>query len=442
MPQIQTSFMRLLLALTISIIMCSLGGCVRNVDDGSYRYPYLDPYLATTTIAIMKGRDERWGDDTIRSLEIDLLPDRNAVPLLEGKGKLRFRLYQSQGKAPLIIIVPGLGSSAYEGSASFIAESLVASGFHVMVMPDPLNWNFALAASTSGFPGDHFADATDMYRAMQAALRHVTDHQHVSVGSIGLMGFSEGALCAAYVDKLDAEQGDIDFGTTLLINPPVDPLVAIRKIDAMAQIGITLTPKERAHVQAFAFGTGVHALKQDYDDPDYFADWDQRLRMTRTQIKYLIGASLFSAIGDTMYVIELAQHPGILKTPVNSGFRTARLEEARSIGLLGYLERFLLPRLRVADPLMDMETLNASSSLKAIGPALAKSRRVFLMHNRDDILLSPGDIDYLERIFGDRVTIYPRGGHLGNLWYPRNKQDIVAHFRHFLGTERSLEDLY
>lgn len=153
MHPIQASFMRLVLALTMSIVLCSLGACMRNVEDRSYRYPYFDPYLATTTIAIMKGRDERWGDNTIQGLQIDLLPGRNAVPLLEGKGKLRFRLYQSRGTAPLVIIVPGLGGSAYEGSASFIAESLVESGFHVMVMPDPFNWNFALAASSSGFPG-------------------------------------------------------------------------------------------------------------------------------------------------------------------------------------------------------------------------------------------------------------------------------------------------
>lgn len=442
MHPIQTWCKPSLRAFTISLILCSLASCARKIDDGVYRYPYADPYLATTTIAIMKGRDERWGDDTIQGLEIDLLPGRNDVPLLEGKGRLRFRLYQAEGKAPLIFIVPGLGSSAYEGSASFIAELLLANGFHVLILPDPLNWNFALAASTTGFPGDHFADAADMYRAMQAALRHVSDHLNVGIGKIGLMGFSEGALCAAYVDKLDSERGDIGFGTTLLVNPPVDPLVAIQKIDAMAQIGRILTPEKRAHVQAFAFGTGVHALKQDFDDPDYFADWDQRLRMSNTQIKYLIGASLYSSIGDTMYVIELAQRPGVLKTPISPGFRTARLDEARSVGLMGYIERFLLPRLRVDDPQMDIETLNANTSLKAIGPTLAKSRRVFLMHNRDDILLSPGDIEYLERLFGARARIYPRGGHLGNLWYAQNKRDIVAHFRHFLSQDGPAEDLF
>jgi pimeloyl-ACP methyl ester carboxylesterase len=442
MPQIETPLVRWLLALTISVISSSLGASARTVDELSYRYPYRDPYLATTTIAIMKGRDEGRDNHMIRDLEIALLPGRNDVPLLEGKGKLRFRLYQNQGKVPLVIIVPGLGSSAYAGSASYIAELLFANGFHVMVLPDPLNWNFALAASTSGFPGDHFADAADMYRAMQFALRHVTDQQRVRIGKIGLMGFSEGALCAAFVDKLDSEQGSINFDTTLLVNPPVDPLAAIRKIDAMAQVGQSLSPDERARVQSYAFGTGVRALKKDYDDPDYFDDWDRRLRMTNKQIQYLIGAALFSDVGDTIYVIEQVKRPGVLKAPLSRDVRSARLDEARSMGLLGYLERFLLPRLRVDDPQLDIETLNASTSLRAIGPALAKSSRVFLMQNRDDILLSPGDIEYLEYTFGDRATIYPRGGHLGNLWYPPNKQDIVAHFRRLFGSHQWLEGLF
>ena len=30
---------------------------------------------------------------------------------------------------------------------------------------------------------------------------------------------------------------------------------------------------------------------------------------------------------------------------------------------------------------------------------------------------------------GDQVTLYPYGGHLGNLWYPDNKEAILKFFR-------------
>jgi hypothetical protein len=429
-------FKSLVLALFVGLAIGSQTARAVYVDEVEYDYPYIDPYLATTTIAIMKGRDEREARDTILDLQVELFPDRDDVPLLEGKGSLRFRLYRAQGTAPLIVLVPGLGSPAYTGSASYLAELLVRNGFHVMVMPDPLNWNFALAASTSGYPGQSFADAIDMYRAIRAAIRHVVGEGHVAVSKLGLMGFSEGALNAAFVAKLDQEKGILNFERILLVNPPVDLLFAIGKIDELAKLGATLSPEERQHVHAYAFGTGVKALKQEFDDPEYFSDWDKRLRLSDKQIRYLIGAALFSEVGDAIYTIEQFKEPGVLKTPVSWGSRTLRLDEARSIGVLGYMEKYLLPYLRRTNPRLNVKTLNDQSSLKAIGPFLAKSSRVYLMHNRDDILLSFGDVAFLERTFGGRATVYPLGGHLGNLWFDRNRQDIVKTFRPLLPPRR------
>jgi acetyl esterase/lipase len=429
MHSLQHLFKSLLLILPVALVAWAPQSSAVYVDEVDYGYPYMDPYLATTTIAIMKGRDEREARDTILDLQVELLPDRNDIPLLEGKGNLRFRLYKAQGTAPLIVLVPGLGSAAYTGSASYLAELLVRNGFHVMVMPDPLNWNFALAASTSGYPGHHVIDALDMYRAMRAALRHVVNHEHIAVGKLGLMGFSEGALNAAFVAKVDQEQGILNFEQVLLINPPVDPLFAVTKIDELAKLGATLSPAERKHVHAYAFGTGVKALKQEFDDEEYFSNWDKRLKMTDKQIRYLIGAAMFSEVGDMIYTVELFKHPGVLKTPVSWGSRTLRLDEARSIGVLGYMEKFLLPYLKRDNPRLDVKALDDQTSLKAIGPFLAKSHKVLLMHNRDDILLTDGDMAFLERTFGQRATIYPLGGHLGNLWYDRNRQDIVDSFR-------------
>ena len=45
------------------------------------------------------------------------------------------------------------------------------------------------------------------------------------------------------------------------------------------------------------------------------------------------------------------------------------------------------------------------------------------MHNADDVILKPGEIDFFSEVFGDRATIYPHGGHCGNM----NYRDNVAH---------------
>ena len=76
---------------------------------------------------------------------------------------------------------------------------------------------------------------------------------------------------------------------------------------------------------------------------------------------------------------------------------------------------------------MTRESLIAGSSLKRIEGYLRESNKIALMTNADDIILAPGEIDYLRDVFGARATIYPRGGHCGNLEF----RDNVAHMIDF-----------
>jgi len=80
------------------------------------------------------------------------------------------------------------------------------------------------------------------------------------------------------------------------------------------------------------------------------------------------------------------------------------------------------------------------NSLREVKPLIEKNPAIFLMHNLDDILISPEDIVYLEKIFGDRAIIYPYGGHLGNLWYPDNKKHMLQVFKPMLQNNASISN--
>lgn len=130
-----------------------------------------------------------------------------------------------------------------------------------------------------------------------------------------------------------------------------------------------------------------------------------------------------------MYTASLAHATEILRTPIDWGHRSARLEEARRSGLMDYLRGVSASGAeRVPDRDARLERLVRESSLKAIAPGLRDDPRVFLMHNADDFLVSREDLEFAEAGFGDRATIYPHGGHLGNLWHPRNRRDILSVF--------------
>lgn len=195
----------------------------RRVDAALYPYPYQDPYLASTTVAILKDRDQRYVWSEAQALELELIPGRNQVPLLEGKGKLHTRYLPQPGPAPLIVLLPGFGGSAYSGSARYVAQLFQDHGFQVLSLPSPFHWNFALAASRSALPGLTERDSAELYRAIQAALDQIRRRYHAEITTIGLIGLSHGALVAGYLSKLDAEERRVGFGTTLLVNPHRPP---------------------------------------------------------------------------------------------------------------------------------------------------------------------------------------------------------------------------
>lgn len=404
----------------------------QSISKADYLYPYKDPYLATASILIMQG-SEKPPTSTIWNQRIKLLDHRDDIPLLEGKGTLRYRFYQQKGPAPLVFIIPGLSGSAYVGTARYVAEWLASHGFHVLIMPSPLNWNFALAASVSGYPGYTKDDTKDLYSAMRLVLNDVKTSRHAEIGKIGMLGFSDGALYTGYICKMDSELKQIGFDKYLLINPPLDLLDAARKIDQMAKIGNGYSNNTKFDLQAYAFGEGVEAMNNDIDDPSYFASLDKRLGLNDQEIEYLIGKNMNDSVGDAVYVIDIDKNEKVLKTQLSWKFRSARIKEASSYGLMGYVQKFLIPHLqKTGQKGMNIKTLGAVDSLREIGPILQKNQAAFLMHNQDDIIVSKSDVAYLEKVFGDRAKIYPYGGHLGNLWYPENKKHILDVFKPLL----------
>ena len=70
----------------------------------------------------------------------------------------------------------------------------------------------------------------------------------------------------------------------------------------------------------------------------------------------------------------------------------------------------------------------ASAGRSAVACTLRSAKKITVMHNADDIILEPGEIDFFKEVFGDRATIYPVGGHCGNMDYPDNVTHMVAAF--------------
>ncbi len=135
-----------------------------SLEADDYNYPYHDPYVATVTTAILNGE----GDTPRLKRQVVHVPGlagRNRLPSLEGRGELSVAFYRQRHLAPLLFILSGIGSNPYFGLAPYFARLFYQEGSHVVILPSPMSWNFALAASRSGAPGYSPEDARDLYEA-------------------------------------------------------------------------------------------------------------------------------------------------------------------------------------------------------------------------------------------------------------------------------------
>src|SRR5215831_9506017 len=156
---------------------CSPAVNVRAVDSAitavdqrqTYPYPFRDPYLATITAAALDPDGLTPGLKR-QVVHVPVLPERNHLPTLEGRGEVSVTLYRQHRPAPLLFVLSGIGSNPYFGLGPYFANVFHREGFHVVVLPSPMHWNFALAASPSGAPGYAPDDARDLYDLMQRTL--------------------------------------------------------------------------------------------------------------------------------------------------------------------------------------------------------------------------------------------------------------------------------
>jgi hypothetical protein len=68
-------------------------------------------------------------------------------------------------------------------------------------------------------------------------------------------------------------------------------------------------------------------------------------------------------------------------------------------------------------------------SLKSIEDYLRTSDRMYAMHNEDDLILEPGEVEFIRDVFGDRAMIYRNGGHMGNIQHRELVEHMVQVFQ-------------
>jgi pimeloyl-ACP methyl ester carboxylesterase len=409
------------------VVLISLGLLWGSASAQDYKYPYRDPYLASITTAILNAEGHVSGLKR-QVVHVPVLPGRNALPSLEGRGDLSVALYKQSRPAPLLLIVAGIGSNPYFGVATYFAGLLHRKGFHVAILPSPMSWNFALAASRSGAPGYVPEDARDLYVAMQRTLDVLKTRSGLRITRIVFMGVSLGALEGAYLSVLDAKEGKLGIERYLLANPPADLTFAVKKLDEMDALREKFGRAKSESLMLKAMAVAQPFTEERREHPDFGKLVKGFSVFTNDELQFLIAGFLELVLPELVYVSEVIQDRNAGKvTPPEV---RKRIHDAKSVTFTEYSEKIGVPvwRVQTGDLQADLDAFMKQGSLAPILDELRGNPRVYIIHNADDFLAESKSIDELKEAMGSRMVVYPYGGHLGNLWYSPVRNYVLGVF--------------
>lgn len=406
-----------------------LGLWTHSIEAADYKYPYQDPYLATATTAILSD-DGATASVTSTIVRVPGLPGRNNLPNLEGRGDVGLALYRQNRPAPLLFILAGLGSNPYFGVAPYLASLFYKDGSHVVILPSPMSWNFALSANRRGAPGYAPEDARDLYAVMQKALTVLRDRHDVKTTAINFMAVSLGGLEGAYLSVIDADERKIGIDKFLLVNPPIDLAYAVKKIDQWNALAGKFGRAKSQQIVAKAVAIVDSFSDVRRDSPAVFARLAKKFAgFTTEELQFLIAGNLQSQLPELIYVTQVMHDQKVLSALKHD--KRKRLEEAKGFTFTDYNEKIAVPlwQKQAGNTDADLEKFIQGGSLARIVARLRGNPKVQIMHNADDFMAERESIEALKDALGDQVMLYPYGGHLGNLWYPENKEYALRYFR-------------
>jgi hypothetical protein len=407
----------------------------------AYDYPFDNKLVATILGTPTEFRAEVPKKVPVKVHKIEVWPGREIPKVFWYQEEMGFSFIRQKKTAPLIFIIAGTGADYKSSKMLGMQRAFYQAGFHVLSVSSPTHPNFIVTASSTMVPGDLTADAKDLYQAMQMAYERVK--KRVSVSEFYLTGYSLGAAESAFVAKLDEEEKVFNFRKVLMINPPVNLFHSVDILDRMLVDNI---PGGIEHFDAFytkffddlgkLYEEGVFVeftedlfydiiRAQRREDPSFKPNEERAAALIGFAFRVSSAGMIFTS--DVMRKTGVIVPRGVVLKPADSltdfGIVTFRMS------FVDYFNEIYAQYWMAREPGVTKDELKERASLEPLRDYLARTDKIGVMHNENDIILAPGEIDFFRDVFRERAKIYPKGGHCGNMEYPDNVAYMVRFFQ-------------
>jgi len=322
-----------------------------------------------------------------------------------------------------------------------------------VLISNPFNFEFMENASTVALPAYLPVDSGDVHAALTAIDRQLHAEHPNRLGNRALMGYSMGAIESLFIAATgptnhytvvkpgnvfhfrEGKQGVqtvsfaavtntvplIRFDRFVAINSPVRMAQGILKLDEFYDAPLGWPETNRIDNIENTF-LKVAALSQTTLTPQ------TTLPFSAIESKFLIGLAFRLTLRDIIFISQQRDNMGVLQHPISNWRRDPVYQEILQYSYQDYFDKFAIPYYRsrgLVEPVA--ETMEKNGDLRTYETGLRANPNVRIIDNQNDFLLTDADLAWLHATFGtNQLTIFPTGGHLGNLGNPAVQKSILA----------------
>ena len=398
----------------------------------SYNFPIEDPYSATiigSATMMTPGVSE---NIPLKVYEIQIKDKKEIPDVFWYASKFKFSFSkQKNKKAPLIFVLAGTGSDYSAIRVKFMQRIFHDAGYHTIAISSQMSQQFMISASTNAMPGMLINDNEDIYKAMKLAYDKIKDQ--VEVTDFYIMGYSLGGTNAAVLSYIDEKEKAFNFKRVFMVNPPVELYDSAVKLDKYLD---DYTGGKSAGIEKLLNTTLARVkggLTSEYANigADTIYEIVKGDILSDTEKKAYIGLAFRLTSTDLNFISDFITKSHIYtKNPEKVNKFTNMKEYFKAVNFAtfeDYVNKIGFPYYKKYNKDFTIEDLKREASLRVIEDYLRTSPKIAAVTNADELILNEKDIDYLKDVFKDRLIIYPKGGHCGNMFYKENV-DVMLKF--------------
>ena len=398
----------------------------------SYNFPIDDPYSATiigSATMMTPGVSE---NIPLKVYEIQIKDKKEIPDVFWYASKFKFSFSkQKNKKAPLIFVLAGTGSDYSAIRVKFMQRIFHDAGYHTIAISSQMSQQFMISASTNAIPGMLIRDNEDIYKAMKLAYNKIKDQ--VDVTDFYIMGYSLGGANAAVLSYIDEKEKAFNFKRVFMVNPPVELYDSAVKLDKYLD---DYTGGKSAGIERLLNTTLARVkggLTSEYANigADTIYNIVKGDILSDAEKKAYIGLAFRLTSTDLNFISDFITKSHIYtKNPEKVDKFTNMKEYFKAVNFAtfeDYVNKIGFPYYKKYNKDFTIEDLKREASLRVIEDYLRTSPKIAAVTNADELILNEKDIDYLKDIFKDRLIIYPKGGHCGNMFYKENV-DVMVKF--------------